>query len=154
MAIRKPLVIVNGEIQRLQPGDTIDVQPDQVTLTFTTTALFGEAVFVDGNDSVDLAQADAGGTSDVLGLAAAGVTAASSGAVILDGVLVGTTGQWDAITGDAGGLTAGAKYYLDPSTPGFITTTPPVAQGEYVVELGQALSTTDFEVQVRRRILL
>jgi len=36
------------------------------------------------------------------------------------------SGQWDAITGASGGLTAGSAYYLD-TTAGLLTTTAPAA---------------------------
>lgn len=156
MASVKPVVEKNGELEVLQPGDSINVQPDAITRTFTSTAVKGNVVYVDGNGSVDLAQANASGTASPFGLAAEGVLAAASGVVIFDGVLVATTLEWDAVAGTTGGLSAGVKYFLSSTVAGAMVAqgSQPSAQGEYVVELGHALSTTEFEVQIRRRILL
>lgn len=156
MAIRKPLVEVAGEIQSLQPGDSIATGADTYVATFTSTAVPGEALYVDANDAVDLAQADAAGTSKVIGLAVAGVTAASTGDVQYGGILSLTTGQWDAVAGTTGGLTAGLKYYLSDVAAGKLLEEgglSGITQGEYVVEVGKAISTTDMRIEVRRRIL-
>lgn len=155
MAVRKPLVIVNGEIQRLQAGDTIDVQPDQISATFTQAATIGQILYQDGGSgSVSKALADAAGTSVPFGMAAATTAAAAAGDVITDGIVTATTGEWDAVTGQTGGLTPGSKYYMSAATAGNITTTPPSATGEYVVALGVANSTTEFLFRPGQRILL
>lgn len=121
--------------------------------TFTTTAIAGAPVYVDGADSVDLARANATATSAVLGLARAAVTATNSGDVITDGVVTLTTAEWDALAGTTGGLTPQARLYLNVGTAGRLTETIPTAPGEYVVEVGKALSPTKLHVRVRRRIL-
>jgi len=154
MAVKKPLVITNGQIEQLQAGDTIE-HPGILNRTYTSAAVIGQAVYVDGAGSVDLAQADAAATKDVLGLCFdTSVAAAASGGVITTGILTATTGQWDAVTGQVGGLTAGAKYWLDETTPGSLTPTAPTVVGDYVAPVGKALSTTEFEVDVDHTILL
>lgn len=55
------------------------------------------------------------------------------------GKVTATTGQWDARTGDAGGLTAGEYYWLS-STAGGLTKTQPTSGVAQC--LGVALSTT------------
>lgn len=156
MTIRKPLVLTNGEIEQLQAGDSIDVQPDTISATFTSTAVAGAAVYVDGNASVDLALANASGTSDAIGLASTAVTAAATGTVVFNGTVTLTTGEWDAVAGTTGGLTAGAKYYLSDATAGFLVEqgSIPTTAGRYVVEIGEASDTTDLIVQIRRRVKL
>lgn len=154
MALKKPLVLGSGcEIEELQTGDTIDTQPDTVDRLFTSTAVAGEVVYIDGAGSVDLAQADAAGTSVPFGFAQAGVTAAASGTVVIDGILALTTGQWDTVTGQAGGLTAGSQYYMDPNAPGNILPQSGIdaalTSGEYCVRVGQALSTTEMRVDMQ-----
>ena len=52
------------------------------------------------------------------------------------------------------GLTAGATYYLSAATAGAMTVTPPSTVGQYVVRLGKALSTTEFEIRIERPVLL
>jgi hypothetical protein len=121
---------------------------------FTSTVIPGEPVYVDGAGSVDKAKADAAGTSMCLGIAPAAVTAASSGIVVTNGLVVLTTTQWDAVAGTTGGLTSGSKLFISAATAGRLTETAPTTGGQYVVEMGQALSTTEFQVRPRRRILL
>lgn len=53
-----------------------------------------------------------------------------------------TTAQWDAVTGQSGGLTRGAVYYLSQSVIGGITTTRPSTPGTYTTRVGIALSPT------------
>ena len=156
MAVKKPLVLTNGEIEQLQTGDTIDVQPDSFEATFTSTAIAGAPVYVDGGTSVDLSQANAAGTSDTIGLSAAAVTAAATGTVIFNGLVTLTTAEWDAVAGTTGGLTAGAKYYLSDATAGRLVEqgSIPTVAGRFVVEIGEALDTTDLIVTIRRRIKL
>ena len=156
MAVKKPLVLTNGEIEQLQSGDSIDVQPDSFQATFTSTVIAGEPVYVDGGSSVDQAQANAAGTSDAIGLAPAAVTAAATGSVVFNGTVTLSTAEWDAVAGTTGGLTAGAKYYLSDATAGRLVEqgSIPTVAGRYVVEIGEAFDTTDLIVQIRRRIKL
>ena len=158
MASRIPLVIVNGVVQQLPSGDSIaGIGPETEDLTNNNagTAVIGMPVYSDAADGFDLAQADAAGTYLVIGLVYdATILTSATGAVQVDGVLTATTGQWDAVTGDVGGLTAGARYYLDPSTPGNLTTTPTTTTTEYVVPVGRALSTTDFKIEIETAVLL
>jgi hypothetical protein len=158
--LRKPLVIVNGQFQQLQAGDTLDAtvgaaQELSLTNGNAGTINIGMAVYISAADTVDLAKADAAATKDVIGLVKdTTIAAAASGTVVLDGVLVATTGQWDAVTGDTGGLTPGSKYWLDPTTAGSITKTAPTTVGKYVVPLGKAISTTEFMIDIEEPVLL
>lgn len=154
MAERRPLVEIAGEIQELPQTDNLPSSADVLQRTATSTVVPGEPVYVDGAGSVDEAQANASGTSNVLGLAAEGITAASSGSIITNGILTLTTGEWDAVAGTTGGLSPGAKYFLSAATAGeLVEATPPSAAGEYVVEVGEGLSTTEMNIRIRRRIL-
>lgn len=152
MAIKKPLALYDGEVKQLQPGDNVS-NPETIERVFTSLSVICQPVYADANGSVDLANASAEATSDAIGLAAEGVAAAASGAVLVDGVLPATTGEWDAVTGLVGGLVVDQKYWLDTST-GLLTdsTGLPAAVGEWVVEMGIALSTTEMLVRPRRRI--
>lgn len=156
MAIKKPLVLTNGEIEQLQAGDSIDVQPDSYEATFTSTVIAGEPVYIDGASSVDQANANASGTSEVAGLSAAAVTATNTGTVIFNGTVTLTTAEWDAVAGTTGGLTAGTKYYLSDAAAGRIVdqASIPTTATRYVVELGEAIDSTDLLLMIRRRIKL
>ncbi len=160
MAQRKPLVMNSGQIEQLQSGDTLDAVVTEVDIVSRTNnnaspIIIGYAVYPDGNGTVDLAQADASGTVEVLGIVQeTSISAAASGYIQTDGILTATTGQWDAVAGTTGGLTAGTVYYLDPDTPGLMTDTAPTAGGDFVVRLGVGLSTTEFEITIQQPVLL
>lgn len=158
MAIRKPLVIVNGQIEQLQSGDSITQQADQLQLTNDEagSVVIGTAVYADAADGFKKAKADASGTRRVIGLAATdpSIPTGVAGSVVTDGVLAATTAQWDAVAGTTGGLAFGVTYFLDPSTAGKITATAPTSVGQYVVEIGIALSTTELDVRIQRDVLL
>src|SRR5690348_12407010 len=109
MATRKPLVIVDGEIQQLQAGDDLEAPLTGAQLASMSNAnagsiVIGAPVYVSGADAVDKAKADASGTKDVFGLVGeTSITTSTAGMIATDGVLSATTGQWDAVTGDTGG---------------------------------------------------
>lgn len=156
MALKKPLVMTNGQIEQLQAGDTVE-HPSLRNKTNNSggALVFGTPVYVDGANTVDAAQANALSTSKVLGLVAeASIADTDPGAIQTDGFIEGTTGQWDAVTGDVGGLTPGATYWLDPDTAGMITTTAPTSTGDVVAPLGTACSTTELEIEVGQTVRL
>lgn len=156
MAIKAPLVLTDGELQQLQAGDNLaDVH--FLSRVFTTTSIKGNVVYADAAGACDLAQANAAGTSKPIGLSPAAVVATNPGNVQTDGVLTLTTGEWDAVTGETGGLTANAKYYLDDATAGMLLqddNLSSLAVGDYVVVIGKGLSTTELLIDIETRILL
>jgi len=108
-----------------------------------STVVIGEAVYISGAGQVSKANANSGSTYTVIGLVKdTSITNTSSGDISIAGTLTATTGQWDAVTGQTGGLTSGAQYYLSAVTAGALTTTPPSTTGHFVVNVGRALSTT------------
>ncbi len=160
MSARKPLVIVNGQIQQLQAGDTLDAMSSEVDIVSKTNGnaspiVICTPVYVKVDGTVDMAKADASGTVQVLGLVKdTSIAASASGAIQTDGVLVATTGQWDTVAGTTGGLTAGTVYYVDPSTAGKLTATAPTTTGQFVVRVGLALSTTELDISTTAPIKL
>ena len=97
----------------------------------------GAPVYVSGADAVDLAKADLLATVDVIGLVkSVSILTTATGDIKTDGVLSATTGQWDSITGEIGGLTVGATYFLSEATAGLLTKTCP-ATG-FVLRIGKA----------------
>ena len=160
MATRTPLVIVAGQIQQLQSGDTLSASvaaQDALTLTngeASTAMIVGNAVYVSGADTVKLAKANAMSTAAVIGLANAAIATSATGQIILGGVIALTTAQWDAVAGTSGGLSAGAVYYLDPSNFGKITATAPSTVGQVVTAVGVGISTTELQIDATKPILL
>ncbi len=157
MAERKPLVIVSGQIQQLQSGDTIaGVGASKVSLTNNNagTAVIGTPVYSDGAGTCDFAKADAIGTSEVIGLVFADIAAAGAGEIQTSGVLTATTGEWDVVTGKTSGLVADTIYWLDPTTAGKLTITPTSTDTQLVVRVGIGISTTQMLIAVQPPILL
>jgi hypothetical protein len=154
MSSRKPLVIVDGQIEQLQAGDTLDAAQGggtQVVLTNDESGsiVIGTPVYADAADGVKKAKANALSTSGVIGLVAdASISAAGTGAIQLDGIFTATTGQWDTVTGGSGGLTFNTRYYLDPSTAGKITSTAPTTVAQVVMPIGIAISTTEMKLTI------
>ena len=160
MTARKPLVLVNGQLQQLQAGDTLNASVNEVDVVALTNAsggssVIGTPVYISTAGSFALAKADASGTIEVIGLVKdSSIANSASGSIQTDGVLTATTTQWDAVTGQTGGLTAGAVYYLSAATAGKITSTAPGSTGQYVERVGRALSTTDLDISILQPILL
>lgn len=156
MALKQPLVVTGGQIEQLQPGDTI-AHPTIFSRTNNNAGaiVIGQPVYVDGAGTVDLGQADVLGTSNVLGLVAdLSIGAAATGGIQTDGLLTATTPQWDVVTGQVGGLTTGVRYFLDETTAGMLTTTAPSVAGEVVAPVGTALSTTEMEITIGTTVRL
>lgn len=160
MASRKALVIIGGKIQQLPAGDYLDSptsgsQDISVVNNNAGAIVIGTPVYIAAAGQVDKAKADAAATADVVGLVkTTSIAAAGTGIVTVDGVLTATTGQWDAVTGGSGGLTANTIYYLDPATAGKLTSTAPTTVGHSVTRVGKALSTTDLLINIEAPILL
>lgn len=160
MALKKPLVITNGQIQQLQSGDTLDASVAEVDVVAMTNAnaaalVIGTPVHVSAAGSVDKAQANASGTVEVLGLVQPTEIAISgSGNVQTDGILAATTAQWDAVTGGTGGLTPNTVYFLSAATAGMLTPTAPTTAGQFVLRIGKAISTTELEISISQPIKL
>lgn len=154
MAVKKALVITAGQIEQLQAGDRLDLG-NIVTKTNNSggALVIGQALFVTGTNA-DLAQANAQSTIRVAGLALAGAAIAAPVDILTDGILTATTGEWDAVTGDTGGLTPGSDYFLSAATGGGLTLTAPTAAGEFVVRVGHAVSTTELEIEIQQPIKL
>jgi len=153
MSLRKPLVIVDGIIQQIQSGDTLDAvitEVDIITAENAETSAIpkGTPVYVFADGQVKKAQANTSGTVEIVGLVyPTSISPSETGWIITDGVLEALTAEWDAITGDR-------IYYLDPDAAGMLTTTAPTTVGNYVVRVGKALSTTELEITISQPILL
>jgi predicted RecA/RadA family phage recombinase len=154
MAKKIPLVLTNGMVERLQPGDRLDLS-NSTTKTNASggTINIGTPVYVNGVNAAP-AQADAQSTMRVAGLADTTTNNGSNFEVMADGVFTATTTEWDAVTGETGGLTPGADYFLSEVTAGQLTQTAPDNQGDFVVRVGLALSATELEVEVAQPIKL
>lgn len=159
MSIIRPLVIntATGQIERAASADTV-LTPDMVLVTNNTggSLVRGTPVYQTATaNEVAKAKADAIATSKVLGLVQdASIANAGSGYVLTDGLLTASTAEWDAVTGETGGLTPQARYFLDPTTAGKLTQTPPSVDGQVIAPVLTALSSTQAEISVATTIKL
>jgi hypothetical protein len=96
---------------------------------------------------VQLASASESNGANLVGLAAGPGVEGQSVRVLLAGPLEATTDQWDAVTGDTGGLVTASPYYVG-TTPGTLTTDVLSAPGTRIAAVGIALSPTVMMVQI------
>lgn len=144
MAVLKPIVLKNGELQQLQPGDSIgETQLISLVNDDSAAMAIGEVAYISSAGAVEKARADALATTEAFYFATQAIASSAAGYFQSSGVLSGLAG-----------LTAGATYYLSPTTAGLITVTPVSATGQYNVRLGKAVSATEFEIRIERPILL
>lgn len=115
------------------------------------TVALGAPLYLTGAGHVDLAQANASGTTQVVGLANEAGTPTVSVDYITEGKI--TKSDWSGVAGTAT-LTVGAIYYLSATTAGRITTTAPTTGGQYVVKVGRATSATVLDVEIESPIRL
>jgi hypothetical protein len=126
----------------LTNGDSVNLDGCQVVCSF-------------GSGSCKRAKADALATATAIGLAAVGTNPPLSlMSVLVSGPVTATTAQWDAVTGQSGGLTAGAVYHLSNGTAGWLTTSVPSTEDHFVVRIGVALSSTTMLLQIQPPIQL
>lgn len=156
MAKRKPLVMVNGQIQQLQSTDSISAaEIPQYTNGEAGAIAIGSPVYISGNDTVMKAKANASGTLPVIGVVADGSIANGVAGGIQDtGTLVSSGGFPIADSLTLAPLTANVIYYASVTTAGTMTANAPSAAGQYVQEIGIATSTTELKLTLRAPVLL
>lgn len=147
-ALRKALVMVAGRIQQLQSADTLagpfqEMEGQTWTNGDAGNHVIGDVVYLNTADNVKKAKADAAGTADAIAVATATITNGTTGVYQTSGTLGGLSG-----------LTAGSKYFLSQTTAGLLTVTAPTTAGQLVVEIGEAVSTTELLINIKPAILL
>lgn len=115
-----------------------------------TTVIPGTPVYNSAANAFSKAIGNTANGSSVIGLASASILAAANGAVVTNGQLTLTTVQWDAVTGQTGGLTSNATYFLNTATVGLLTTVVPTTG--YLLSVGQSLSATTMLIRVGTKV--
>lgn len=148
--IKKPLVLTDGEIEQLQSGDSLSPAPNSLSLTNGESVIIPRCapVFILSADTLGLG--DSASLPDIIGLTADDILVGGSGVVQTDGVLSAASEEWDVATGQTGGLTPGATYYLN--SPHGLTAVP-VATG-FLVRVGIAVNSTGLDIKISRPIRL
>ncbi len=152
--IRKPLILNSGNLEQLQAGDRLAPVPNTLDVINGEAAsiLPGGVVYISSDSTIKYAQADSILTKDAIALCISEIISSESGIVQTDGTLTLTITQWDLVTGDTGGLIPGTVYFLSETTNGRITKTAPI--NGYVVKIGVAISTVNFEISIGTPIKL
>ncbi len=147
--------IANTDDVAALASTTASAAPTVVTNNETQNITLGQPVCGAVDLSVILADAGVAGKQNVIGLISTISIDGSGGTgnMLSTGLITGTTVQWDAVTGQIGGLTPFATYFLDVGG-GRITATPPFDTGLYICAIGQAISSTVLSIQIARPITL
>lgn len=130
--------------------DDLQAQVGPIVATFDATAVVGQPVYVTGVNTVDLADADSRATARVAGLVFTAASAGNEGAYLAAGRI--TQANWTGVTGTVS-LMPGSLYCLS-GTAGQLTTTPPSAAGQVVVQCGVALNTETLLLAIEPGVLL
>jgi hypothetical protein len=102
---------------------------------------------------VKLSRADAATTRRAIGLVGTtSIANSATGAIVTSGIFAASTAQWDAVTGQTGGLTPNTDYYASATTAGGITTTAPSVTGQWVQPIGIAMNATQMKVAMTRSV--
>lgn len=111
----------------------------------------GAAVYMLANGT-GAQKADANDTAparNVFGLVSVGIGGSGGNVTVRqEGDLTLTTAEWDAVTGDTGGLVPFTEYYLDV-TAGLIEKVVPATTGDNIVVIGIAKSATTMNIHIR-----
>jgi hypothetical protein len=91
--------------------------------------------------------------AEIQGVATQDIAIAESGSVLILGIIGLPEMSWDALTGDVDGLIAGKRYYLNPAEKGKITTTPVLLEGDFMVEVGFALSAMEMLFKPNNKVI-
>lgn len=120
------------------------------------TLFKGMPVYISDSDFNNIYRATANGTHEqtrVAGLVAdESILIDNPGRIVCTGIVQLSTAQWDALTGDTGGLDGGRDYFLRGDGGMGLTLTPPTTG--FIVKVGKALSPTAFDVNIEPPIEL
>ncbi len=121
--------------------------PNEPRVGNPVVAIAGDAEGLDGVVRTGSAGTGSPQLPQVVGVLVEAPDAGSSGVPVrmrTTGKVTLTTDEWDLITGDSGGLTEGAPYYLDWgfNSFGHLTTVAPTGSGQKKVQVGVALNVT------------
>ena len=132
------VIAVPGLDDTKEPVETgISVQPGDLVYVHSTGVLF-------------LAQANSAPEALVFGMVAEAGSVGASVGVVTHGRV--SLSDWTSVVGSTT-LTPGEKYYLDPTTPGNMTTSPPGAgSGQYLAPVGTAVGPQIFHFRTEHAI--
>jgi hypothetical protein len=110
----------------------------------------GAPAYIVSNNTANLASATGPTKSRAVGLVTQAASANDATVVQTDGCV--TLSDWTSVIGTAS-LTPGSVYFLH-TTDGQMSTTPPTSDGDVVVTMGVAVTTTKFDIEVNEVAVL
>ena len=160
MALRRPIVVIQGRFQELPVGDGIEASAEfsgvrVVVNDQGATVSRCTPVYLSSPGKFKVADPTTLLHSRLIGLvASASIPQGFDGYVQRYGVLVATSDEWSGVTDTGTALSPMTKYFLSMET-GKITNVTPIESGSILVPVGFAMSETELELQIDNfRIIL
>lgn len=91
--------------------------------------------------------------AEIQGIATQDIAIGESGSVLILGIIGLPELSWDSLTGDVDGLIAGKRYFLNPAEKGKITIAPVLLEGDFLVEVGFALSAMELLFKPNNKVI-
>lgn len=116
------------------------------------TLQYGAPVFIAGPAVVNNAFAAGNGIqASCIGLSLRECDAAGQSTYVTppSGPVDLSTQQWDNVTGQVGGLSVGATYYVSAVTPGKLTTVAPNGAGQFIIAVGVGRDPTTMIMNIQ-----
>ena len=138
------------------PGPAGGASDSIVILETDSTLVPGTPLYITAGAHFEIAQATGQPQTKVVGISTTNTGAGNAATAQTQDILTLTTVEWDAVTGDTGGLTPGSVYYLS-LTLGLITKTPviPLAPNvRFNSRIGIAISDSKMNLLIRSPIKL
>jgi hypothetical protein len=137
---------------RVTAGSTTSANAASLTNGEAGSVNPGAPVYISGGNTFKMGIANAAAQSLIAGLNTAAVASGAVGIIKTADLLTQTTAQWDTVTGQSGGLTVGAIYFVNNTTAGMLTSTVP--SSGYIASVGEAISSTAMLIRITPRIQL
>ena len=139
-------------LQCLQEQISTSTQDNLVTLQADEVLSPGQPVYVTNVASWRRAQGDAEPQAVCAGIVKLGAAVGFAATVQVVGPITFPVATWALITGEPGGLTPGAAYWLDPSSPAMLTKNYPTSG--YQTQVGVAKTNETFTIKLWEPIRL
>lgn len=151
MADRKPIVLIDGKLSQLPPGDTLAgmvTEVDIVEMVAKEALSAGAVVACSAGNEVERALNSDAAKAEAIGVAMTAAALDAPVKVQSEGYF--ELADWTNIAGSAQ-LAAAADYYLDAAA-GKITSVPPTAG--HLVRIGRAVKPTVLQLRIDSPIRL
>ena len=141
MAIRDPLVLIDGKIKELPVGDTI-VNGNTFAMTAAEDITAMRLVYVSGTDEVKMCNNSSENTMSAVGMSVNAISNGDNGTITAFGLIT------------TSGLVAGEIYYVGANGELIDSSNLPTATGSVIQKVGRALSTTKLLLDIDESITI